>query len=120
MVTIVATQLIERGTVNRAYLGVQLDGQFNERTAMRLGLGRKWGARVVQITPNSPAAAAKLRSDDVILKFDGVEIEDDNHLINLVSLTPIGKEVPVLVLREQQQQTFRIRVDERRKFEAER
>jgi serine protease Do len=120
MVTIVATQLIERGTVNRAYLGVQLDGQFNERTAMRLGLGRKWGARVVQITPNSPAAAAKLRSDDVILKFDGVEIEDDNHLINLVSLTPIGKEVPVVVLREQQQQTFRIRVDERRKFEAER
>lgn len=120
MVTIVATQLIDSGTVNRAYLGVQLDGQFNERTAMRLGLTRKWGARIVQVTPNSPAANAKLRTDDVILRFDGVEIEDDNHLINTVSLTPIGKEVPVVVLRELQQQTVRIRVDERRKFEQER
>lgn len=120
MATIIATQLIDNGMVTRAYLGVQLDGSFNERTAQRLGLTRREGARVVQITPNSPAAAARLQIDDVILKFDSTSIEDDNHLINLVSLTPVGKEVPLVILRASEFQTIRVRVDERRKFEEER
>ena len=54
------------------------------------------------------------------MKFAGTNIEDDNHLINLVSLTPIGKEVPVVILRGNELQTLQIRVDERRKFEEER
>lgn len=120
MATIIATQLIDNGMVTRAYLGVQLDGSFNEQTAQRLGLMRREGARVVQITPNSPAATARLQVDDVILKFDGASIEDDNHLINLVSLTPVGKEVPVVILRAAEFQTVKVRVDERRKFEEER
>ena len=120
MANVVITQLIDSGEVHRAYLGVQLDGSFNERTAVRLGLGRKAGARVIQITPNSPAATADLKVDDVILQFNKVEIEDDNHLINLVSLTPIGKEVPVVIFRENERQTIHVRVDERRKFEDDR
>lgn len=120
MANVVITQLIDSGEVHRAYLGVQLDGSFNERTALRLGLGSKAGARVIQITPNSPAASADIRVDDVILQFNKVEIEDDNHLINLVSLTPIGKEVPVVIFRENERQTIQVRVDERRKFEDDR
>ncbi len=120
MANIIVTQLIDSGEVTRAYLGVQLDGSFNERSAQRLGLTRQEGARVIHITPNSPAAAAKLQIDDVIMQFNDVEIEDDNHLINLVSLTPIGKEVALLVLRAKEQQTVHVRVDERRKFEDER
>ena len=37
---------------------------------------------------------------DVILEYDGVRVDNDSHLINLVSLTEVGREVPLLVLRD--------------------
>jgi membrane-associated protease RseP (regulator of RpoE activity) len=86
--------------VTRAFLGVHLDSKFTADTAARIGLPRVQGARVSGITPNSPAALSKLTVGDVILQFDGVPIEDDNHLVNQVSLTPVGKDIPVVVFRQ--------------------
>ncbi len=57
------------------------------------------GARVKGVEPNSPAAIAELREDDVIIAFDGVRIEDDEHLISLVKLAEIGRPVEVVVVR---------------------
>lgn len=114
----VAGQLLNHGTVVRAYLGVHLDVKFSPETAQRLGLSRPEGARVTQVTAESPAAAAKLQTDDVILEFDGQKIDDDNHLVNLVSLTPVGKEVEVVILRRGSRQSVTLRVTEREKFEA--
>ncbi len=37
---------------------------------------------------------------DIILSFDGVRIEDDDHLVNQVKLTPVDKEVSLVVLRD--------------------
>jgi serine protease Do len=100
MVMVVARQLVERGTVVRAYLGVKLDGKFGPTIAKSVGLRQPRGAYVTEITANSPAAAAGIKPSDVILEFNGVRVEDDSHLINLVSLAEVGKEVPLLVLRE--------------------
>ena len=44
----------------------------------------------------------------MILEFNGVVIEDDSHLVNTVSQTEIGREVPVLIYRDRQ--TFRLQV----------
>jgi serine protease Do len=100
MVMLVARQLVERGTVVRAYLGVKLDGKFGPTIAKSVGLKQPRGALVREITANSPAAAAAIQPGDVILEFNGVRVDDDSHLINLVSLTEVGKDVPVLVFRE--------------------
>ena len=100
MAMFVAQQLVERGNVIRAFLGVVLDSQFNLSQAQKLGLPRLVGARVNGITPNSAAKAANVKIGDIILQFDGVRIDDDNHLINQVSVTPIGKQVDILVFRE--------------------
>ena len=116
----VATQLVEKGKVARAFLGVHLDSQFDRHEAVELGLHRTVGARVTAITPKSPADRAKLLVDDVIVKFNDVPIQDDNHLINVVSLTPVDKEVPVLVVRRGKRVTIRVKVSERAKFEANR
>jgi serine protease Do len=51
------------------------------------------------VAPNSPAAAAKLQSGDVIVEYNGVRIDNDSHLINLVNLTEVGRDVPVVVFR---------------------
>lgn len=95
----VMEQLIEHGVVRRAYLGVRLDPQFDAAAAAQLKLDRVQGARVTQVYPNTPAAQAQLQNDDVVLTFDGVAVQDENHLINLVSLTPIGRQVRLRVWR---------------------
>ena len=95
----VVDQLLLYGKVSRSYLGVKLDSDFDAATARRLRLNRLTGARVVEVYPNTPASIAKLEFDDVILSIEGQEVLDENHLINLVSLTPVGRKVRLEVMR---------------------
>jgi serine protease Do len=119
MVMLIADQLIERGLVVRAYLGVRLDSSFGPTEAAQLGLPRPEGTRVTGITRNSPAEQARIQIGDVILEFDGTRIEDDMHLINLVSLTPVNKEVEVRLLREGRPVNLRLRVANRAQMPAD-
>ncbi len=113
MAMAVAGQLIDNGFVRRAFLGVHLDSRFNAEVAARMGLPRPQGARVTGITPDSPAEAAGLKTDDVILRFDGTRIEDDSHLVNRVSLTPVDKEVEIVIFREGKSETIKVKVGQR-------
>ncbi len=54
---------------------------------------------MVEVYGDTPAEVAGLQIDDVVLTFDGQEIEDQSHLIHLVSLTPVNKVVRMSVLR---------------------
>jgi serine protease Do len=119
MVMLIAGQLIDQGVVARAYLGVRLDSAFGPEAAAKAGLPRPEGARVTGITKDSPAAAAKIQVGDILLTFGGTRIEDDNHLINLVSLTPVNEEVEVRLLRDGQPLTLRVRVANRTDLPAE-
>ena len=117
MFMIVGRQLIETGKVARAFLGVNLNARFGPAMAAELGLPRPIGAHVTSITPNSPAVAANLQVGDVILEFNHTPVEDDAHLVNLVSLTPVGKTVPLLVFRDRKAFTVMVEVGDRSKFE---
>ena len=116
MFMIVGRQLIETGAVARAFLGVNLNSKFGPAMAAELGLPRPIGAHVTGITPGSPAEAAKLQPGDVILEFNRTPIEDDAHLVVLVSLTEIGKNVPVLIFRDRRPMTIMVKVGDRSKF----
>ena len=113
----IAGQLIETGKVARAFLGVNLNSKFGPAMATELGLPRLLGAHVSAITPGSPAEAAKLQLGDVIVEFDGVSIEDDAHLVNMVSLTEVGKMVTLLVFRDRQTFSVTLEVGDRSDFE---
>jgi serine protease Do len=117
MVIFVARQLVENGAVARAYLGVTLDSEFSPRVAGQLGMVRPVGARVVGVTPGAPAATAGIRGDDVILEYDGRAVEDDDHLMSLVSMTPTDRTVEVVIFRDRQRMPLRIRVASRSAFE---
>jgi serine protease Do len=97
---LVATQLIDQGSVVRAMLGVQLDSQYDDTYARQVGLPRRIGARVNRITPDTAAETGGIQIGDIILSFDGVRIENDDHLVNQVKLTPVDKEVSLVVLRD--------------------
>jgi len=98
----VMRQLVETGRVERGFLGVTLDGYFKASDAQLIGLSRLTGARVKRVTERSPAALAGLKTDDVILRFNGAAIENDQHLISLVKLSDIGRQVELTVLRSGQ------------------
>lgn len=117
MVMFVTRQLVETGTVSRAYLGVTLDRTFTQRTAQRLGMVRTVGARVSGVTKGSPADTAGLVPDDVIIEFDGSPIEDDDHLVSLVSVTPTDRTVSLVVFRNRERLTLQMPVASREQFE---
>jgi serine protease Do len=117
MVMFVTRQLVESGTVSRAYLGVTLDRTFTQRTAERLGMVRAVGARVSGVTKGSPADTAGILPDDVILEFDGIPIDDDDHLVSLVSVTTTDRTVSLIVFRNRERIALQMPVASREQFE---
>ena len=117
MVLFVTRQLVENGQVQRAYLGVSLDRDFSPLHADRLGLLRPVGALVIGVTPGAPADRAGIRRDDVIIEFDGRPVDDDDHLMSMVSTTPLERTVDVVIFRDRNRKTLRLTVASRRDFE---
>ena len=113
----IAEQLIDTGVVTRAFLGVNLNSKFGPAMAAELGLPRRVGAHISAVTPDSPAEKAQLQVGDVILEFDGAPVEDDAHLVNMVSLTEVGKKVQLLVFRDRRPIRVTVEVGDRSKFE---
>jgi serine protease Do len=113
LVKFVVEELLEKGHVQRGYLGVKLDNEFTLASATRLKLDRLRGARVVMVYTQTPAFLAGLQVDDVILNFDGIDIEDESHLIHRVSLTPVNKSVRVVVMREGREAIVQVTLTER-------
>jgi len=107
----VVRQLKEKGRVSRGWLGILIQDVTRE-LAESFGMERPEGALVAQVMPDSPAERAGIRVGDVVLTFDGQPVEGSAALPPLVGATPVGKEVPVEVLREGRRLTLRVRVGE--------
>ncbi len=93
--------LVQWGKVRRGYLGVELDSSFDQATAKRLGMAHVTGAHVTRVYRQrpTPASQAGIRPGDVIIRFNDVHVEDENHLINLVGLAGIGESLAMEVIR---------------------
>jgi serine protease Do len=55
---------------------------------------------VKEVREDSPAAKARLRTGDIIVLFNGDEVENDDHLVTQVGLTNVGDSIPMIILRE--------------------
>jgi serine protease Do len=98
VVTNVVDQLIEFGETRRGWLGVRIQDVTPDMVEAIEGLEMARGALVTDVPPG-PAENAGMVAGDVILTFDGIEIEDTRELVRIVGNSPVGKEVPVAVLR---------------------
>jgi serine protease Do len=109
----VMDDLIVNGRVTRGGLGVDLESDAEEVEAARTGLDHPRGALIQRVHPGSPAALGGVRDGDLILSFGGVSIHDLNHLINVVSMSPIGKAAEAVVWRDRRELKLRITVGDR-------
>ena len=98
----VGKQLLERGAVQRGYLGMQMSSALDPHTALKLGLPRLRGALVESVHPGGPAARAGIQANDIVLKMEDVEIRDENHVINLVSVLQPQQKVRMTLWRNKQ------------------
>lgn len=93
-------QIRNNGKVRRGYLGVTLDSVKDE-FAKVYGLKDERGAIVMEIRdPDGAAAAAGLKSGDIIVEFDGKRVAGAQDLIGKVASTPPDHSVNVTFIRE--------------------
>jgi 2-alkenal reductase len=95
----VVNQLITTGSVRYPYMGisyVMIDGQI----AAEQNLPVQQGAFVTEVLPQTPAAAAGLRPNDIIVAANGVNFSQNNSLrLELIQYAP-GDQITLTVLRD--------------------
>ncbi len=111
VVTKVVDQLREFGETRRGWLGVRIQ-DVTEDMAEAMGLDKPGGALISDV-PEGPAKEAGLKAGDVILSFDGVEVEDTRGLVRQVGETTVGKSVRVVVHRDGGTQTILVTLGRR-------
>ena len=97
----IVTQLRDYGEVRRGFLGITFTEMTDElRESLDFeGMG---GVFVEQVFPGLPADNAGIQPGDVLLKFKGREIEEQQDFIFMVASTPPGTDVEVEVFRDGQ------------------
>ncbi|MCV6591883.1 MAG: Do family serine endopeptidase [Silicimonas sp.] len=112
----VIAQLRDFGETRRGWLGVRIQ-DVTEDLAEGLGLEEARGALVTDV-PEGPAMEAGMEAGDVILTFDGTEVDDTRGLVRKVGETTVGKEVRVKIFRNGETETLMVTLG--RREEAER
>jgi serine protease Do len=107
----VINSLVTTGKVVRGFLGVtiqdltaDLGEQFHLKTAA--------GAIVSDVTADSPAAKAGLKSGDVVLEYDGKPVKDSRQLKFAVAATAPGQEAKLNLLRDGKNESVTVKVGE--------
>jgi len=95
----VTDQLKATGKVVRGRIAVAI-GDVNKEVADSLGLGRARGALVGSVEPGGPAEKAGIEAGDILLKFNGRDIEKASDLPRMVGDTKPGTRVPMQLWRK--------------------
>jgi serine protease Do len=108
----VMDDIIKFGTVRRGTIrGLQLQ-PMTMQIAAELGAPDARGVLVLGIVRASDAYAAGLRQYDIIVAFNGTQIDDASQFIRLLSDADIGSTVTLTVLRDGRQRTVPIKVEQ--------
>lgn len=105
----VVEQLKDQGQVSRGWLGVVIH-DVSRDLATSLGLDKPAGAIVAKVLPDGPADKGGIKAGDVILEFDGKEINKAANLRHAVGRTKPGSDVDVEIVRGGKEKTIRFAI----------
>ena len=100
-------QLREFGETRRGWLGVRIQPVTDE-IAESLAMGPARGALIAGIIKGGPVDNGSIQAGDVVVKFDGREVDEMRDLPRIVAETPVGKEVDVVVIRKGEEMTVKV------------
>jgi serine protease Do len=102
---------LRTGKVVRGRIGVQV-GVVPREAFEDFGLKSRMGALVQQVVAGGASAKAGILPGDVIIEYNGRPVPSSNELVKMVVATKPGTSVPVKVMREKQEKTLHLTVDE--------
>ncbi len=102
---------LRTGKVIRGRIGVSV-GPIEREAVDEFGLKNREGAVVIMVGPDGPAAAAGMRPGDVILSYNGQPVRSSDDLVDMVTATKPGTSVQLRVMRERQERTLNVTVEE--------
>ena len=106
-----AESIIKTGTVHHGYLGISMNDVTPDNSSF-FNLPDATGAIVSQVTPDSPASHAGLKSGDVLRELNGTRIKNGSQLQVAVSQTAPGTDIKLGILRNGQPETLTVKVGE--------
>ena len=107
----VVQQLKKTGKVVRGLLGVTIQS-ITEDIAESLGTTPDQGALVLKVSKDSAAEKAGIKVGDIIISFNNQEINSTKKLPRIVSESPIGKEIELVILRKGTKETLKVKLNE--------
>jgi serine protease Do len=108
----VADEIIKYGKVSWAYLGI-LPQEITNDLADALGVKPRSGILVGSVVEDAPADKAGIRRGDIITEFNNDKVGDVDQFRLKVAGSGVDKEVPLVVLRDGDRKTFKVRLGER-------
>src|SRR5215831_18847636 len=104
-VKMVVSQLKDKGSVTRAWLGVQVQ-PVTADIAESLGMKNASGALVAEAQPDTPAAKAGVQAGDVITAVNGNPVKDSRSLAREISVMAPGSTAKLDILRKGEQKSI--------------
>lgn len=101
----IAEDLLDDGSVQRGYLGVQIT-DVTPQFAKQYNIGDQTGALVTQVGADSPAEKAGVQVEDIVTAINGQKVDGSSRLRLIVSSMKPGTSVPMEILRNGQKMTL--------------
>ncbi|MDH5642994.1 MAG: Do family serine endopeptidase [Gemmatimonadota bacterium] len=109
----IVDSLLKTGKVVRGWMGVAIQ-EITPALAKSFKLPeQRKGVLISDVNEAGPSHAGGVKRGDVVVAFNGKEIQSVSQLRNLVARTIVGKDAHVTVLRDGKEQTLTIKVAER-------
>jgi serine protease Do len=105
----VVNALIANGKVTRGWLGVSISNPTPEQVKS-LKLDGNKGALITDVNTDSPAQAGGLKKDDLVVQYQGQQIDNAAALQSRVGSTPVGEETRLTVLRDGKQVDLTVKI----------
>jgi len=100
---------LEKGKVTRGWLGVSIQ-EVTDDIAKSFKLKDAKGALVAEVMEDTPAQRGGMERGDIIVSFDGKEVDAPNELQRIVASTPPDKKVKVKVIRDGKTETLTVKL----------
>lgn len=105
----VIKQLKENGKVERGWLGIKIQPNSGD-IAKSVKQNAKGGVIVSSVSENSSAKKAGIEPGDIILSFEGEDIDDTKNLSRMAAETPVGQEISMEIWRDGQVKRLKLPV----------
>ena len=94
----VISRLLEKGKVERSWIGVQIANQDQE---LPISASQKFtgGVSVTSVTPDSPAQTSGIEAGDIVIQLNGKDVKDSKDFSRRIAEMPIGRDIILRVWR---------------------